>query len=530
MRTAVLSLACTCIVSLCASSSISAQCFESVVTGHDTFFNDQFGNSADLSADYAVVGAHFHDGVGLNSGSAYIYERVGGVWQEAIELEASDTTGNDRYGWTVGLSGDVAVVGARYNDDMGYGSGSIYIYERGAGTWPETAKQVASVETSGDFFGNSVATSREIVAVGTPGYDGTGFDIGATYVIEKVAGVWTETALLTASDAEDGDNLGTEIAIDSGIIVVGAKGGDDFGANSGAAYVFEKSGGSWGQVAKLLPNTGNAGDGFGSSVAIHGKTIVVGSALDSDLGFFTGSAHVFEKKNGSWVYVSKLTASNAAALNYFGASVAVFEDVALIGAWGADAGGIELGTAYKFQRIQEQWIETSILTVSGTDVGDNFGFSVALSEGTGIISSRGEMDGGVAYFFTDFDKTPLYGSNCPGTGGFAPTLSMSGCPAPAGSASIDIKRGLGGSMAFLFIGVAPTNMPLPGGCNLLIDALPKFFTLPLSGGAAGQGQASLAVTIPTNLPSGSLYMQSFLLDSGVADGFTVTNGLELILP
>ncbi|MFT5284808.1 MAG: hypothetical protein ACI8TQ_000966 [Planctomycetota bacterium] len=533
MRISVLSLACTSVFALLTPSFASAQCFEAVVTGSDTFHGfpgDQFGQAVGLSADYAISGAHFHDGLGTDSGSAYIFERIGGVWQEVIELEASDITTGDRYGWAAGITSEVAAVGARYNDDAGYGSGSIYIYERVGGTWSETAKVVASVETESDFYGNSVATARDIVATGAPSFDGDGVDYGAVYVIEKDVGGWSETAILTASDAEIGDNFGTDVAIDSGALVVGVKGGDDFGDQSGAAYVFEKIDGSWTETAKLLPPDGGAGDGFGNAVAIHKKTIVIGAILDDDQGTDSGSAYVYQKQAGSWNYIAKLEASNADEYDYFGASVTVSDDVILVGAWGAEAGGIELGAAYKFQNLNDQWIETSILTVGGTEISPHFGYTLELSNGTGMIASRGELGGGVARFFTDMDKTPLYGSNCPGTGGIAPTLSMSGCPAPGGAASIDIKSGLGGSMAFLFVGLTPLNTALPSGCNLLVDPFPRYYPLPLAGAGAGTGSVSLGIGVPTNLPSTSIYMQAILLDSGVVDGYTVTNGLELIIP
>jgi hypothetical protein len=521
VRTVVLSLL---------SGAAAGQCLETEVIGSDTRPNDQFGQDLAIWGDYAVSGAHFHDGVGLNSGGAYVFERTGGVWSEAAALTASDETGNDRYGFSADISGEIAVVGARYNDDAGYGSGSAYVYERGTGSWSETAKLVADVENANDFFGNSLAVSRGTVVVGAPGYSVPAMSAGAVYIFRKVSGSWTQLAILTAQDADVSDNFGGRVAIDSGLLVVGAKGDDDNGSQAGAAYVFQGAGSSWTQVAKLLPSDGAEGDLFGSAVAIHNGTVVVGALLDDDLGFDSGSAYVFEKVGGAWTQTAKLVPSDGATIDYFGASVAVDGDNILVGAWGAEAGGIDLGRAYKFQRLGSEWIETSTLTGPATDPGTNFGWNVDLSGDTALVAARGDIRGGAAYLYTDMETVPLYGTSCPGTAGLSPTLSMSGCPAPGGSASIDVRRGLGGSMAFLFLGLAAANDPLPGGCSLLLSPAPKYFPLPLSAGGPGAGAVSLPVTIPTDLPSASLYMQAFLVDGGAPNGFTVTNGLELIIP
>jgi len=159
---------------------------------------------------------------------------------------------------------------------------------------------------------------------------------------------------LIASDAAPGDNFGISVAIFGDTAVIGAYVDDHAGGvNAGAAYVFVHAGGMWTEQAKLTASDAAADDGFGIAVAVSGDTAVVGAwANDHTGGTDAGAAYVFVRAAGVWTQQAKLTASDAAANDQFGASVAVFGDTAVIGAYFGDApGAANAGATYVFPAV-----------------------------------------------------------------------------------------------------------------------------------------------------------------------------------
>ncbi len=215
---------------------------------------------------------------------------------------------------------------------------------------------------------------------------------------------WTQQAKLLASDGAAGDRFGHAVAIDGDTAVVGARGNDDQGSLTGSAYVFTRSGSSWTQQAKLLPNDAAGADRVGRSVAVVDDTVLVSAHLDDDQGTNSGSAYVFTRSDSSWSQQAKLLASDGAKADFFGLSVALDDDRALIGAWGDDDHGGQSGSAYVFTRAGSSWSQQAKLLASDGASDDRFGRSVALDDGTAVIGAIGDDDqgsfSGSAYVFT----------------------------------------------------------------------------------------------------------------------------------
>ena len=296
---------------------------ETKLTAGDAAQFDNFGTSVAISGDTAVVGALFDVDSGISSGSAYVFQRSAGVWSQQQKLTASDAAANDQFGASVAISGDTAVVSSPGDDDAGTNSGSAYVFIRSAGVWSQEAKLTASDGTGSDGFGGSVAISGDTVVVGASRDDDAGTSSGSAYVFIRSAGVWSEQAKLIASDAAGGDFFGGSVAISGESVVVGAFNDDDTASDSGSAYVFQRSGTTWSQEAKLTASDAALSDFFGFSVAISGDTAVVGAHLDDDAGGDSGSAYVFQRSAGVWSEQQKLTASDAALADEFGFSVAI---------------------------------------------------------------------------------------------------------------------------------------------------------------------------------------------------------------
>jgi FG-GAP repeat len=257
----------------------------------DTEVGDLFGFSVAISGETIVVGAHSDDGAaGTGQGSAYIFVRSGEVWSQQQKLEASDAAALDLFGFSVAISGETVVVGAHSDDGAAAGNqGSAYVFVRSGGVWNQQQKLEASDADAQDGFGFSVAISGETVVVGARGDDGAAAgNQGSAYVFVRSGGVWSQQQKLEASDAAEGDQFGNSVAINGETVVVGAR-LDGFG-DQGSAYVFVRSGGVWSQQQKLAVSDGAIFDGFGNSVAISGGTIVVGESEG-------GGAYVFAPAN-----------------------------------------------------------------------------------------------------------------------------------------------------------------------------------------------------------------------------------------
>ncbi|MCY7350129.1 MAG: hypothetical protein LH606_05620, partial [Cytophagaceae bacterium] len=297
------------------------------------------------------------------------------------------------------------------------------------GQYSQTQKITANPRESGAVFGGSVAVDGAVMVVGA--YNESGG--GAAYVYELSGGTWTQTARLVANDRAAGDYFGVSVGISGTTLVVGAvlEDEDASGGNSldkaGSAYVFEKSGSTWTQTAKLVANDRAESDYFGTSVGISGSTIVVGANSDNEdaSGGNTlnraGSAYVFEKSGSTWTQTQKLVASDRAAEDFFGNSVGISGSTLVVAAVLEDedaSGGNRVGnagSAYVFEKSGSTWSQTQKLVANDRGVGDYFGTSVAISGGTIVVGAFFEdqdasggntlTDAGSAYVFEKSGST-----------------------------------------------------------------------------------------------------------------------------
>src|SRR5579875_47900 len=264
-----------------------------------------------------------------------------------------------------------------------------------AGWWGEwaTAELSPSAElhatgtSAHDFFGASVAASGTEVVVGVPYLSG-----GRAYVFTEAAKRWRQVAALKGSDVRAGDFFGISVAVSGPTIVVGANGRD---GGTGRAYVFARTARGWEQTAELSGPGLQPGDGFGSSVAVWGKTIVVGAPFR---GSFSGVVDVFQRAHKGWRRTAQLRGSDTLAGDNFGYAVAVSSNNIVIGAPGHGAG---TGRAYVFEPGQGGWRQESELKGADSVPGDNFGYSVAISGATLVAGASWHGSGtGAGYVFS----------------------------------------------------------------------------------------------------------------------------------
>ena len=352
---------------------------------------DQFGVSVSISGDTAIVGADLKFyAVGGRKGTAYIfYRNRGGTdnWGMVQNLFANDGAPNDHFGHSVSIRGNWAIVGAPGDDDNGANSGSAYIFYRddgGADNWGSGGPftHLLPIDgTAGDQFGDDVSISGNWAIVGAYGDDDNGASSGSAYIFRRILdigggpGYWLGVKKLTANDGADFDMFGVSVSISGDTAIVGAPGDDDNNSSSGSAYIFFRNQGgtnNWGKVEKLLASDGTFEELFGVSVSISGDTAIVGAYGDDDNGGASGSAYIFSRNQGgtdNWGEVEKLLAGDGAASDYFGYSVSINGDTAIVGAYGDDDNGSESGSAYVYEEVEfidvpsGHWAEAAIYKI-----------------------------------------------------------------------------------------------------------------------------------------------------------------------
>ena len=255
-------------------------------------------------------------------------------------------------------------------------------------------KLLLSDAAEDDLLGANVAVSGNRAIFGVPEKNDGGFPVGAAYIFEFDGNTWVETQKLTASDAADFDRFGSAVDIDGNYAIVGSFNDDDGGGASGSAYIFEYNGTSWQEMNKLTASDAAPGDLFGEAVSIAGTRVVIGAPGDDDNGSNSGSAYVFDYDGTNWLETEKLTASDGALFDDFGAKLSISSNRIVISAVGDDDNGSGSGSVYVFDFDGTNWQETAKLTNSDGGNFDSFGRDVSLSNDRLLIGANGDDDGG----------------------------------------------------------------------------------------------------------------------------------------
>ncbi len=322
---------------------------------------DGFGRSVALDGDFAVIGARGNDDDGEDSGSAYIFERVGGSWFQAAKLTASDAEAGDLFGHSVAINGDLAVIGALFGDAGNEeGTGAVYVFDRNhpnPDDWGEVAKLYASDAFINDRFGTSVSIDGPVIVVGAPLANIQGIDDeGKAYIFRFEEPDWVQEDILTASDASEDDHFGTSVSVAGDLAVIGApfKDSDELLNDEGAAYVFRFDGDDWIQEAKFSGCNEAEHDQFGTSVAINGNVAVIGAIQPVGPVEGNGTADAFRYLGSGWAQVGKPNASDGESGDRFGQSVSISGDFVFIGAFAVDAENpppFQIGGFYVFDNF-----------------------------------------------------------------------------------------------------------------------------------------------------------------------------------
>ena len=519
------------------SAAVPAQTFlhGALFTASDSTAGDLLGSAVGAHGAQVIVGAFGHDHAGVQTtGGAWIRENVPGLgWVETAKLVPADLATQDQFGFAVAITEGRAIVGSKFDDDLGSDSGSAYIFERQPdGTWLEVQKLIASDGLAGHEFGAAVSIDGDYAVVGAPdGRNGT-VSSGTAYLFERQpSGTWVEVQKLLQNDPGNNDDFGFSVSIDGTRVVVGAYLDDDSGFASGSAYVFEQQpDGTWPEADKLIASDGANADYFGFSVAISGDYVVVGSWLDDDFGSGSGSAYVFERQSGgTWLEEDKLLPPNMWPGGHFGQSVALEGEIALIGTiHDRVSGQSNAGSATLFARRPDgAWATVGTGYHSSPDANDNFGHAVALGGGTAIVgcSQDDEFGGeagsaGLFHSYGGYSEPTAHGIGTPGCDGDHTLTATGGVPF-WGNTNFGFADTNAPALGFGWVALGDAADftgadPFGLGIALYIDVLQstQFSLLAMANDGLGNGTAALPIPGNPSLAGLVLHAQSVWLWAG----------------
>ncbi len=373
----------------------------------DAAVNDWLGAAVAIGCDFCLAGAPIDDAPLVQQGSVSVFARDPKVppffeWIHLMKIVAPDAAAGDRFGDALSMSGDTAIISA-WSGGLG---GKAYIFHTASplNPWIHVSTLIPPDVASGDRFGRSVAISDDIAVVGAPFDDDLGSTSGSAYVFGRDVGGpdnWGLVRKILAPDGINGDQFGFSTAIEGDLAVIGAHLDDDHGGSSGAVYLFSRDAGganNWGFVKKLVASDAASGDQFGTAVAIADGGIIVGAPLEDEVGNASGAAYVFRRNAGganNWGFVRKLVDDvNGEADANFGASVAVSRGVAVIGAPFDDGPfGPDGGVALLYVRDHggmDAWTQTRTIHFGVAFAESRVGVAVAVHNG--IIAVGAPLD------------------------------------------------------------------------------------------------------------------------------------------
>ncbi len=378
------------------------------ITASDGAKDDLLGFSVSLDGTRMAVGAYRAEvGSNIGQGKVYIYDFDGTNWNETAVLTADDGAEFDLFGWSVSLSGDRVAVGSHWAAvGTNIYQGAAYIFDLNGGTWTQTQKLTADDGAAFDQFSNALSLHGNRLVVGAqnadPNNTATNYQ-GVAYVFELSGNTWNQSAKLIASDGAANAEFGRAVSLGNDRIIVGAP-STDVGSNisQGQVYVYDLNGANWNETAKLTIANGWL---FGSSVSLDGDRLAVGERF-AKVGnnLKQGAAYIFDLSGTTWSESAKLTASDGGEEDYFGIAIDLEGDRVAVGAYNADANGdYNRGEAYVFDLSGGTWNETKFMASDGEER-DEYGSDVAVSGdvlavGAWWANIDGKNDQGAVYVY-----------------------------------------------------------------------------------------------------------------------------------
>jgi hypothetical protein len=368
----------------------------------------QYGYAVDIDGSTAVVGAPYDETLGERAGEVHVWELDDGSWTHLQTLSGEAVHAPEEYdyfGYEVKIDGEAILVWHAEGGPEEHSPGIVETFRRDSvsGLWSSSGVLEGWYDTSGSFddivddFGQAMAIDGDIVAIG-----GSYFSwnenkwTGQAWTFSWNGASWDQMERFAPDSPGHFDGFGDAIALEGGVIVVGAPNRDGNDSGDGAAFVFEYNGASWNQKEMLYDSDGDNLDSFGHAVAISGGVIAAANYQDDDNGYEAGSVRLFEKEEGSWTEIAVLYECRAQGGSDMGIGLDIDGDTVAVGARGFNDTGTNDGAVMVFQRQDDDtWPQVAHLS-SEDIVGQAYlGFNVAIEGNTIMAGAPGqEVDDG----------------------------------------------------------------------------------------------------------------------------------------
>ena len=453
---------------------------EAYIKAANSDSNDYFGQAVSIDGDTLAVGADQEssnqttitngttasgDNSNSNSGAVYIYKRAGSSWTQEAYVKSVNTNLNHKFGGNVSLNNDTLVVGAtgeRSNQTTitngptadAYNfhslSGAVYVYKRTGVNWAQQAYIKSSNNDTFDLFGTSISIHADTLAVGASGEDsnlttitnGAGSSAndsnsasGAVYIYKRTGNNWAQQAYIKASNSEADDAFGIKVSLQNDTLSVAGvnedsnqttitngttSSGDNSNAESGAVYIYKRSGNNWAQEAFIKASNNESNDRFGSSISINNDLLAVGATgEDSNQTTITngttgsgnngladsGAVYIYKRTGSTWAQEAYIKASNTSANDWFGESISINGNTLAVGVSNEDSNqttitngatgsgnnsNADSGAVYIYKRTGPTWEQEAYIKASNNDTDDNFGGAISLNGDTLAVGATQE--------------------------------------------------------------------------------------------------------------------------------------------
>lgn len=345
----------------------------------DSVPEDLFGRTIAASGDTVVVGAPNRNVAGTaDRGAAYVFVRSGASWTLQQKLVAGDV--GAFYGTSVAIEGNTIAIGDNFNSSQ---SGAVYVYTRSGTTWTQQAKlSSGQTQFGSQFFGEYVALSGNTLLVSAPSDLENGVSgAGAVYVFTRSGSTWTLQQTLHAPQLIANQGFGRGLALDGDRAAIGLV---DHLSLARTVYLYERTAGTFNWSYVIANPTGDFF--FGTSMALQGDRLVVGSGGDDQVATDAGAAYVFERNVNNWIQAAKLLPQAAAGDAY--GTVAMEGDIIVLGGAGSDLVATDAGAAQVFVREDSvTWSKLAILRASDGIAYGSFGVVAALEAGSVLVGT-----------------------------------------------------------------------------------------------------------------------------------------------
>jgi hypothetical protein len=360
---------------------------------------DRFGHILSLSANGNIlaVGAPYNNQNGNRSGSVRIYENINSTWTQ-IGSDIDGNTSDDNLGYSLSLSdnGNIVAIGAFGINTNGYNSGAVRLYENQGAVWTQLGQDINGENVS-DLCGFSLSLSGDgtVVAISSPFNDSNGLDSGSVHIYENQGNNWVQVGQDINGEAAD-DNSGWSVSLSKNgeFVIIGAVRNDANGNNTGHARIFRNINNNWVQIGQDIDGeVGGTQSATSVGISSNGNIIAIGSPYNNN---FTGYVKVYEIINNIWLQIgNNINGDNVG--DQFGFSLSLSNDgnIIAVGIPYKDTNGSDSGSFKIYQNQNSNWVQVAN-EINGEASQDTFGYSIDISNDANIVavgSNRNDGNG-----------------------------------------------------------------------------------------------------------------------------------------